>query len=106
MSTTEQDKTQNVSAGAGSYVALIVMVWFAVRGAPTWLVPFCGISLGIASAWAVGVCIRIIRIAYVITDTFVWGDYSRNKQADLLDAYMAHIYEHYRTVSDMSKRID
>lgn len=108
------EEQRTVLIGAGSYVTLIVMIWFAMSGAPAWLVLFTGIGNGILFTYVMGLIIPIIIIASYSVWSFlkpIWSFYRAvvfdewECQQDIMNIISAYIYEQTK-MSNMQKGIN
>lgn len=97
------DDQKKVLAGAGSYVALIVMIWFTMCDAPAWMVPVVGIANGVLFTWVMGFLITFFAKAYkvlMMLHEIHRGEFEEEHRR-MFDAYLAYIYDQSKHMSDM-----
>ncbi len=91
--------------GAGSYLAVVVMVYFAVQGAPTWMVLLCGIGLGTLTALVLMWLSSIFQVSHIVF-CIARSLFYRKEQisTEALECSMAYLYEYTKQMSDLQKR--
>jgi len=92
------ENLKQVLAGAGSYIALIIMVWFAMKGAPVWMTFVVAISNGFLFTYLVGKLIPIVTdmVNFIWSIYSVWLDDDPTKREELFSIYAAHIQQEIR----------
>jgi len=99
--------TEKAILGAGSYVALIIMVTFAMAGSPWYLVFPVGILNGFGFAfvlkWVISISGGLYQAFGLLYEMHVNSPSERD--AYMMDAYLAYIYDHTKDMSDMRKGV-
>ena len=101
------DDQRKVIAGGGSYVALIVMIWFTMAGAPAWLT----FTVSIANGWLFTFLMSNIIVPFFVNGyrviMLLHEIHSGSREevnAEMMDAYMAYVYEQAK-LSDLRKGV-
>ena len=101
------DDQRKIIAGGGSYVALIVMVWFTMAGAPAWLT----LIVSIANGWLFTFLMSNIMVPFFVNGYHVLmllheihNGPREELNVEVLDILMAYCYEQAK-LSDLQKGV-